>query len=44
MGVNRLEDRRVRGDFIEMYKSENGLDARLIGKGIKWLIRQNLES
>ena len=25
-GINRLEDRRVRGDLIEMYKSVNGLD------------------
>ena len=24
-GINRLEDRRVRGDLIEMYKSVNGL-------------------
>ena len=25
-GINRLEDRRVRVDLIEMYKSVNGLD------------------
>ena len=25
-GINKLEDRRVRGDLIEMYKSVNGLD------------------
>ena len=24
--INRLEDRRVRGDLIEIYKSVNGLD------------------
>ena len=24
--INRLEDRRVRGNLIEMYKSVNGLD------------------
>ena len=24
-GINRLEDRHVRGDLIEMYKSVNGL-------------------
>ena len=33
MGIdqkNRLEDRRVRGDLIQMYKSVNGLDE------IKW--------
>ena len=28
--INRLEDRRVRGDLIQMYKSVNGLDE------IKW--------
>ena len=25
-GINRLEDRRVRGNFIEIYKSVNRLD------------------
>ena len=25
-GINRLEDMRVRGDLIQMYKSVNGLD------------------
>ena len=25
-GINRLEDRQVRGDLIQMYKSANGLD------------------
>ena len=25
-GINRPEDRRVRGDLIQMYKSVNGLD------------------
>ena len=29
-GINRLEDRRVRGDLIQMYKSVNGLNE------IKW--------
>ena len=24
--INKLEDRRVRGDLIEMFKSVNGLD------------------
>ena len=29
-GINRLENRRVRWDLIQMYKSANGLDE------IKW--------
>ena len=29
-GIKRLEDRRVRGDLFQMYKSVNGLDK------IKW--------
>ena len=41
-GINRLEDRLVRGDLIEMYKSLNRLDE------IKWkwvnMLRQKLAS
>ena len=36
--INRLEDRRVRGESIEMYKSVNGLDEINGGKGIQRLI------
>ena len=39
-GINRIEDRRVRGYLIEMYKFINGL----IKKGIRWLISLKLES
>ena len=31
-GINRLEDRRMKGDLIEMHKSVNGLDEINLGK------------